>query len=318
MKKIFLFAVAFSLLLCLPNAAYAEKESLEFYRRPFTDDLKNKPDIIAEAEAEIREQARAVMEVNGIADTKALASFTAEKAVKAVSGRPEEARDVNYTGSPLDSLDAAVSAVKNQWSGRDMFSNRFVEYVWKVPVLETENAYLFANVKVNSPDDIVISSTYVPHKELSDATYLFDSELVSKILKNSGIKNIDYDVVLPVSLAELSTDIVIFSADRTQYGTKKLMFAIPFSARPDLLGIENGKIYEYEKIEAVISDIQGRLSSGGASGEVSGGGAGQKIEPYDPDAAPLFVPWVLCITLAYFAAGTAAAVIYQRRKKRNK
>lgn len=258
------FFMGLAILFCLSATAYAQEPALEFYNRPMSEDLNGNMSLLSNIENEIREQGQAVLKLNGINDVVALNYSNLTGAVKVVLAEGKYASEVlEQLGSAND-----VAIRKVYVNTEDIFASRFLKYSWKVPVMETEDYYMYATVKINSIEDISVSSTIAPKKEMSDVCYIFDKELVPSILRSSGL-NVDYDIVFPVYLPSISTDIVIFSANEVQY-------AIPFSARPELLDVENGKIYEYNEIEIKINALlEELLSADTIPMEPVGGGVGQ-------------------------------------------
>lgn len=262
------FALLVTMLFSLFTTVYAQEPVMQFYSKTITEELeKANPDGAREIEEEIKEQIQAIMEINGIPETPALRSFTlanTQSVKTAAAGSEKAAKVLEQFGSAGD-----VMMRKIHVSTEDLFASRFLEYSWKVPVIETEDAYLFSVVTIHPSGDTVVSSGIAPKKEMSDVSYLFHKDLVADILENSGL-HIDYDTILPVTIPMLSTDIILFSADELRY-------AISFSARPDLLGMENGTVCPYAETEAKIKEVIEEMSSEGkSSANPTGGGVRQR------------------------------------------
>ena len=293
-RRIFILLAA--MLFLLSMTVYAQEPVLEFYSRPIAEAFENgNTEAVKHLEDEIKEQIQAIMEINNIPEASVLRSFSLDNThpVKIASAGSSEAAEILEQLSSADDVVMRKIAV----SSEDIFESRFLEYIWKVPVIETENEYLFSVVKINSSGDTVVSSTIAPKREMSDVSYLFDEELVPSILKDSGL-NVDYEIVLPVSIPIISTDIIIFSADDLQY-------AIVFSARPDLLGLENGSVYKYTEVEAAIKQvIDGMSSPGDSSAMPAGSGMGQGASDgstLDEEISSFLFP--LCVIVIIGSAG---------------
>lgn len=300
------FVLLVAMLFSLSMTAYAQEPVMEFYSKSMTEELGNATaDAAKDIEDEIKEQIQAIMEINSIPETSALSSFALAniQSVKIATTGSEEATGV------LEQLGSASDVVmrKINVSTEDIFASRFLEYSWKVPVIETEDEYLFSIVKINSAGDAVVSSAVAPKKEMSDVSYLFDKELVPNILKNSGL-NVDYDAILPVAIPIISTDIIVFSADELRY-------AVPFSARPDLLGLENGVVYKYTEVEAKVKEVIEEMSSDGVvSAMPAGGGAGQMASTGNAPDKMDFSSYLLLLGAAVVVVCAGGIFAYRRRR----
>lgn len=305
MKRYCIFVLLFvSFLCCTAATAYANKNVLEFYDKSMTDDLD--ADVLSDIEDEIREQSQAVIEMNSIDGAVALSSFSVTDPVKVVFVESNHVNDVlDQLGGMSDAADS-----KKYFNTEDIFESRSLKYSWKVPVMETEDGYLYASVKINSLDDISVSSTLATNKELNDVTYLFDRTLVPGILGDSGL-NVNYDAVFPVSLPVISTDIIIFMADQVQY-------AIPFSARPDLLGAVNGRIYEFGQLKDIITNMLNELPDGnGLMTASDGGGIGQGDSTYnESESKEGHASFLLIFGIVGVIVCTGGLVFYKKRKSR--
>lgn len=265
MKKIWTWMGLLAVLFFVTLPAKAQGSALELYHLSLEDELAGDAEQLDEIRAEIAGQAQAVLEANGLPTVNPLASFSTRDSVRVAVAEQGETGIIEQLESVRSVIDRRIH-VKTE----DIFQSRFLKYVWKVPVGETGNGYLYASVKMNGPDDVSIWTTLTGDRQLSDVTYLFDQDLVSNILESSGLP-VNYDIVLPISIPMISTDVIVFAADKTQY-------AIPFSARPDLLGVENGKIYEYSQIEEKINDLMYEISPEDAVDGPVGGGVWVKEE----------------------------------------
>ena len=273
---------------CLTVSAYAANEVPEFYRKSLNDDLPGRNGDLSDIEKEIKDQAQAVLTSLNVDADKALADFSLDNAVKMAIGRGASAQ-VAY-----DSLIDAKAVVGDAvYTPRDEYDSHFLQYVWKIPVAETENHYVFATLLINSPKDISIFTGFAPKDELRDVTYLFDRELVSNILKESGL-NVNYEVILPMNLPILHTDVVVFYADEVTYG-------IPFSARADLLGIENGKVYNIDELLSITQKMAQEEAANTDESTQSGGGSvstDTEQSSKSPDWSAFVLPTVLTVAVA--------------------
>lgn len=304
MKRTCIFLLSITMLVACAFTAHAIEPDLKLYNMSISEALNENTDALAYIEDEILNQVGAVMKINNISSVKTLDSVDFSKAVK-----------VAFVSSGNDMIEQIGSARdvivrKDYVSTEDIFNSRFLDYYWKVPVLEFGDGYLFATVIINSPDDIIVSCIMAQNKELSDVTYLFDNELILNILGKSDL-SVDYDNVIPVSIPIISTDIIIFVSEKVQY-------AIPFSARPDLLGVENGRVYEYEKLESLIDSLLVELSSGNASSNAPvGGGAAQVTDNNGATANDAASSYGLYfVIMAVFACVGVFLILYKKKPVR--
>lgn len=280
--------IVLALAFCLSVSVYAADAVPEFYRKSLNDDLPGRNGDLSDIEKEIKDQAQAVLTSLNVDAEKALADFSLDNAVKMAIGRGASAHDA------YDNLASAKAIVGDAvYTPRNEYDSDFLQYVWKIPVAETENHYVFATLLINSPKDISISTVFAPKDELSDVTYLFDRELVSNILKESGL-NVNYEVILPMNLPILHTDVVVFYADKVIYG-------IPFSARADLLGIENGKIYNIDELLSIPEKMaQEEATNTDDSTQFGGGSVSTDTEQSSksPHWSAFVLPTVVTVAVA--------------------
>ena len=215
-----------------------------------------------------------------------------------------------HTGSKseiMEQLGTARDVVMRRYhvSTEDMFHDDFLDYYWKVPVIQTSQGSILADVILRDKGENEISTTYIPQTEEDWNQYLYDENIVLDILTDSGLQ-IKRETVLPVSIPTMSVDIILFGAEHITFG-------IPFSARPDLLGLENGKVYSYDEIEKAVEYLIEDMTAQG-SGAYSGGGSGQA------DTGKNMKPEVIVtLLICLLIAGACIAVVArsgQNRKDR--
>ena len=287
---------------CLTVSAYAANEVPEFYTKSLADDLPGRNGDLSDIEKEIKDQAKAVLRSLSVDADKALADFSLDNAVKmAVCLGSSTAEDA----VALDEIYTVILECYYN-SGYDIYNSRFLDYMWQIPVAETENHYVFATLIIRSADDISMSICFTEGKDNPNITYLFDREFVSDILKESGL-NVNYELMIPINLPSLYTDIVIFEADGVMYG-------IPLSFRDDLLGAESGKIYKLDELNGKANEFIAKNNQV-ASGELSSGGS-VSTDTEQPSKSPNWSAFVLptVVTVA------VACLVYWGidRKTRNK
>lgn len=274
--------------LCLSIVCYAADEVPEFYTKSLADDLPGRNGDLSDIEKEIKDQSQAVLSSLNVDAEKALADFSLDNAVKMAIGR-----DIN----------PKVDFAKLY----DEYGSDSLEYAWKIPVAETDTHYVFATILVKSSEVISVTTAFTQNKDDLKTMYLFDRELVSGIVKESGL-NANYELMTLLSLPALYSDIVIFEADGAMYG-------IPLSSRDDLLGTESGKIYKLDELNGIISEYAEKLSQS-ASDELSSGGGSVSVDTEQPSKSPNWSAFVLptVVTVA------VACLVYWgiARKTRNK
>ena len=304
MRKICSFLFIVMMLSTSILTAYAEEAELELYHQPIAEAVKKNPDALGEIETEILAQAQAVLQAESMSGAEPFANtFDIAKAAKmALVGNDKIVEEISVARD--------VSLFNLYFENPETFQSRFLNYCWKVPVAETETGYVYATVQVNSPDDVVISTTIVGNKELSDATYLFDQELIPNILKESGM-NVRYDTVLPVTVPTISTDMILFVVDETTYG-------IVLSARPDLLGVENGKIYEYSELERKVDNLLLEISPGYTSAIRPTGGGGGWLSPEQEPKEPLTIPTHYFWGAVALVVGIIAFFFHMKKRATNR
>ena len=283
-RLIIVLALAF----CLSVSVYAAPEVPEFYRKSLADDLPGRNGDLSDIEKEIKDQAQAVLKSLNVDADKALADFSLDNAVKMA-------------------IVSDINAKEDLGKLYDEYGSDSLRYAWKIPVAETETHYIFATLLINSPADISVTTAFTQNKDDLKTMHLFDRELVSGIVKESGL-NANYELMMLLSLPALYSDIVIFEADGAMYG-------IPLSSRDDLLGTESGKIYKLDELNGIISEYAEKLSQS-ASDELSSGGGSVSVDTEQPSKSPNWSAFVLPTVLTV----AVACLVYWgiNRKTRNK
>ena len=294
-------SVGFSYIVC------ADEEEPDFYNQSLKNavGIQNK-EKYDEIQNEIYEQALAVLEINQISANLKKEDIDLGKAVKAVfivnrnnetetlKGEVDQLKDVQYV---------LIERLNNSSKDRDVLNSRFLDYFWKVPVIETDNAYLYATVIIYDWDNISISTTYVPDKKMSDVSYLFDRRLVKETLEKNN-KNVANYLILPISFPEISMDAIAFVSDN------QVEF-IPYFANPDIYDMGNGKIYSYDVFEEFVRTNFDNLSvTNQDKFDYSGGGTGSNT-----NNNRLGYVWIVIGIVVVAVIG--ACIIHVRKKKSN-
>jgi len=312
MKRVCFFLLVVIMLFALVITVAAQELNLEFYDVSIVNEVNGNADVLDYIVDEILNQAKAIIEATSIESVdmslsesiEALNSFDINKSIRVAQ--------IGYNDvlEQLSSISNVVLRISHDRPSEDIFNTHDLEYFWKIPVLEMEDGYLIASVRISSPDDIAIWSTMVNNKELNDVTYLFNRELVPSILGDSGL-NIDYGTVLPITIPVVYSDIIFFTADFKQY-------AIAFSARPDLLGIENGKIYEYVELESFIDKFLIEMYSGSTNSQlpIGGGGSGSLVAS-ESGTSPNYMSITngLIIGIMGLSIGVIVLIILKKNRK---
>lgn len=189
----------------------------------------------------------------------------------------------------LDSSNAVKTASKNS------------SYYYRIP-LAIDEGYIYSTIVVTDGKVTGYDTSMTYDTALGQVSYLFDEKLVEDLLVTFSEKVTDVTVL---TISAIKTDFVYFIAGDKAY-------AIPFSSRPDFLNLENGEIYEYDRIiscaKALLSEMQDDNIYAGNHGGAGGGHMGSANEN----------------TLYYIIASiitvlglTAVSVSFLKRKRRN-
>ena len=290
------------MLLSLSAPVYAQEPLPEFYSRSITEDLRDNTDVLHDIEEELNVQMSSIMKMNGILQEDILYSRSTTDAVKVAVIESANTSEI------LKQLQLAqkLVALKAEKNTEDIMSNNSLTYRWRVPVIETRTQYGYATVNVSDIDDVVIFSTITSQKNVSNVSYLFDCTLLTNIFKESTL-DIDIRTVLPISLNIISTDILLFQADGQSYG-------IPFSTRPDLLGVENGKIYSYRQIESKIQSLLTELSSNISESTLPmGSGITQSVSDVEISDSAKSSPLIFPVILLLLAVSIVGFYFHRKR-----
>lgn len=281
----------------------AQEEIPDFYGQSLKNVLLGKPGGWEQVRKEIFEQASAVLEINQIESLLQEGDIDLDKAVKAVFIKPYAEKQAQL-GNEIDQLQTSRDIVNERQYNSDhgMFDTKWVDYYWKLPVLETETEYLYATIILDSTGKTDISCTFVPYKTLNDATYLFDRSLVTESLKKSGY-DVEPYLMLPVSIPADFTDAVLF--DHEQH-----VYALVLSSRPDLLGLENGTVYTYEEFEDAIASLHDGMNGIYSPDRPEGGGAGGAART----EGRIWI-WMIVIVIAIASVISVRIIVVSRRKK---
>ena len=249
---------------------------LEAFSQSMEYDLRRNSANIDDIHMEILEQAQAVAEINKMDDGIERETIDMAKAVKVAW---------IHTGSKseiMEQLGTARDVVMRRYhvSTEDMFHDDFLDYYWKVPVIQTSQGSILADVILRDKGENEISTTYIPQTEEDWNQYLYDENIVLDILTDSGLQ-IKRETVLPVSIPTM--------------------------------GLENGKVYSYDEIEKAVEYLIEDMTAQG-SGAYSGGGSGQA------DTGKNMKPEVIVtLLICLLIAGACIAVVArsgQNRKDR--
>lgn len=163
-------------------------------------------------------------------------------------------------------------------------------YYYRVPLLidtgYVYSTFVISNGKVSGYDTSMTYDTTV-----GQVAYLFDEEIVSALLATVNEKVTDVTVL---TIPAIKADFVYFTAGGKAY-------AIPFASRPDFWELDNGKIYEYEKIVSCAKALLNEMSDSDAFvGNQGGGGAIGSANNTFFYIAPLVILSVALVALGVF------------------
>lgn len=129
--------------------------------------------------------------------------------------------------------------------------------LWKVPIYNDETGYGYAITSATNSEDRGYVTVSAPVGVLNQAEYLF---LDDPIPENVNIENAS---VYITSVPEHSIDFLTIAKEND-------VILIPFSTRPDLLGLTNGIAYSASEMWTIISNYI--VSSSGSESIAAGGG----------------------------------------------
>ncbi len=146
--------------------------------------------------------------------------------------------------------------VKHYKENKEFKKNILDEYRWVAPAFQEDNKTLLVNFIKKTEGEGWSMAGFSDGLATEGYSFLLDKEKIIELLEDNGIKNIDEMKFVRTEL--YVTNIIYINMDNKE-------FAIPFSNNAEVLGFENGKLYNVDKLMNQIAE---------------------KYTPYDVEASP--------------------------------
>ncbi len=135
--------------------------------------------------------------------------------------------------------------VKHYKENKEFKKNILDEYRWVAPAFQDDNKTLLVNfIKKNEGEGWSMAG-FSDGLATEGYSFLLDKEKIIELLEDNGIKNIDEMKFVRTDL--YVTNIIYINMDNKE-------FAIPFSNNAEVLGFENGKLYNIDKLMNQIAE----------------------------------------------------------------
>jgi len=137
--------------------------------------------------------------------------------------------------------------VKHYKENKEFKKNILHEYRWVAPAFQEDNKTLLVNfIKKNEVEGWSMAG-FSDGLATEGYSFLLDKEKIIELLEDNGIKNIDEMKFVRTDL--YVTNIIYINMDNKE-------FAIPFSNNAEVLGFENGKLYNIDKLKYTPYDVE--------------------------------------------------------------
>lgn len=135
--------------------------------------------------------------------------------------------------------------VKHYKENKEFKKNILDEYRWVAPAFQEDNKTLLVNFIKKTEGEGWSMAGFSDGLATEGYSFLLDKEKIIELLEDNGIKNIDEMKFVRTDL--YVTNIIYINMDNKE-------FAIPFSNNAEVLGFENGKLYNIDKLMNQIAE----------------------------------------------------------------
>jgi len=135
--------------------------------------------------------------------------------------------------------------VKHYKENKEFKKNILSEYRWVAPAFQEDNKTLLVNFIKKTEGEGWSMAGFSDGLATEGYSFLLDKEKIIELLEDNGIKNIDEMKFVRTDL--YVTNIIYINMDNKE-------FAIPFSNNAEVLGFENGKLYNVDKLMNQIAE----------------------------------------------------------------
>ncbi len=135
--------------------------------------------------------------------------------------------------------------VKHYKENKEFKKNILDEYRWVAPAFQEDNKTLLVNFIKKTEGEGWSMAGFSDGLATEGYSFLLDKEKIIELLEDNGIKNIDEMKFVRTDL--YVTNIIYINMDNKE-------FAIPFSNNAEVLGFENGKLYNVDKLMNQIAE----------------------------------------------------------------
>ncbi len=135
--------------------------------------------------------------------------------------------------------------VKHYKENKEFKKNILSEYRWVAPAFQEDNKTLLVNFIKKTEGEGWSMAGFSDGLATEGYSFLLDKEKIIELLEDNGIKNIDEMKFVRTDL--YVTNIIYINMDNKE-------FAIPFSNNAEMLGFENGKLYNVDKLMNQIAE----------------------------------------------------------------
>ncbi len=135
--------------------------------------------------------------------------------------------------------------VKHYKENKEFKKNILDEYRWVAPAFQEDNRTLLVNFIKKTEGEGWSMAGFSDGLATEGYSFLLDKEKIIEFLEDNGIKNIDEMKFVRTDL--YVTNIIYINMDNKE-------FANPFSNNAEVLGFENGKLYNVDKLMNQIAE----------------------------------------------------------------
>ena len=174
-------------------------------------------------------------------------------------------KSVSYGDSLPEHVDMSravkVYVIEN-WKSKDPLKKALNsnQYYYRIPIIETDG-FIYATVVIKDGKITGTSTALTSDTSKNLASYLF----ASNPAEYADISDVPTEEILVFSVPEIKTDFFYYQADGEEY-------AVPFSSRPDFLGLENGKKVSFTGFSNAVQKLVSEADAADPFDNTGGGG----------------------------------------------